>query len=414
MGLALWGSLAGAFSPGPAEPPAPEGPPVVKEQVSAGDVAQRGSARVDYRRLDARLNQLIGEDAMVGLAVAVVENGEIRFIKGYGETFAGGDPVTGNTVFRWASLSKGVAADMVAKLAEDGKVSLYAPVGRYSASIRLPNGGERVATVSDLLSHRLGIFSHAEDSKLEDGVDPKLLRGSLSTLNAICAPGQCHAYQNVAYDAASEIVEKATGRPYAETVRERLFAPLGMSSATLTRDGLVGARSWARPHRGGKNSRAVEVTDFYYRVPAAGGVNSSVKDLAIWMQAQMGVHPDTLSAGALGLVQSPRASTPGQTRRLGRFRERIKQTSYGLGWRIYDYAGHRVVGHHGAVTGYRSLALFDPQLKSGVVALWNSSAGKPTGLEYEVMDMIYGLPAKDWLRLGSEAPAAGEAEANEA
>jgi beta-lactamase class C len=70
-----------------------------------------------------------------------------------------------------------------------------------------------------------------------------------------------------------------------------LFRPLGMNSATMTRRGLMSAQSWARPHRGGKNSKPLEVLDAYYRVPAAGGVNSSIKDLAIWMQAQMGVDP---------------------------------------------------------------------------------------------------------------------------
>ena len=345
---------------------------------------------------------------MVGLAVGIVENGEIRFLKGYGETVAGsGDPVTANTVFRWASVSKGVAGDMVAKLAGEGKLSLYEPVGKYARSLRLPAGNEMKATVSDLLSHRLCPFGHAQDSRLEDGMDPRYLRSSLASLNAICPPGQCHAYQNVAYDAASEIVEKVTGRPYQQVVREQLFLPLGMTSATATRDGLVSARSWARPHRGGKNSKPVEVTDSYYRVPAAGGINSSIKDLAIWMQAQMGNDPDVLSGKVLEDVQTPRAATPGELGRMRKFRERLNNATYGLGWRIYDYAGNTIVGHRGGVTGYRSLILFDPAKKSGVVALWNSSTNQPGGLEFEVMDMIYRLPQRDWLRLGgTDAPRA--------
>jgi beta-lactamase class C len=336
-------------------------------------------------------------NSMVGLAVGIVEDGEIRFLKGYGVTTAGGDPVGTDTVFRWASLSKGVAADMVALLASQDKLSLYEPVGKYAASLRLPGGNEQKATVSDLLSHRLGLFSHANDSKLEDGFDPKYLRATLATLHAICSPGQCHAYQNVAYDAASEVVEKVTGEPYIEVVRQRLFLPLGMSSASLTRAGLLNARSWAKPHVGGKNSKPVEVTDTYYRVPAAGGVNSSIKDLTIWMQAQMGLDPSILPPRVLEAVQSPRAATPQELGRMRKFRERVLTASYGLGWRIYDYSGHRVVAHRGGVRGYRSLIMFDPARKSGVVALWNSSTNQPGGLEFEVMDMIYHLPQRDWL-----------------
>src|SRR3546814_18738287 len=94
-----------------------------------------------------------------------------------------------------------------------------------------------------------------------------------------------------------------------------------MTSATLTRDGLVNAESWARPHRGGKNSNPVEVTDSYYRVPAAGGVNSSIKDLTIWMMAQMGRAPDVLPDGAPDEVQEPRVGTPGEKRRMSEFAE---------------------------------------------------------------------------------------------
>ena len=86
---------------------------------------------------------------MVGLAVGVVENGRITFLRGYGETLAGsGDPVTPQTVFRWASVSKGVAATMVAKLAEQGKIELKAPVANYAPDLKLPAGNEYRATVA--------------------------------------------------------------------------------------------------------------------------------------------------------------------------------------------------------------------------------------------------------------------------
>ncbi len=355
---------------------------------------------VDYARLDKRLQRLADQENMIGLAVGIVEGGRIRFLKGYGVTdTVANQPVTPNTVFRWASLSKGVAGVMVAKLAEQNRLSLYEPAAKYAPSLRLPGGNEQRATISDLLSHRLGLFSHAQDSKLEDGMDPRFLRSSLASLNAICPPGQCHAYQNVAYDAASEIVEKITGKPYEQAVREQLFGPLGMRSASMNRQALLSSANWAKPYRGGKNAKPVEVTEPYYRVPAAGGVNSSIKDLTRWMIAQMGAEPDVLSPRLLESVQTPRAATPGELGRMRKFRERLATAAYGLGWRIYDYAGHKVVGHRGGVTGYRSLILFDPQKKSGVVALWNSSTSQPGGLEFEVMDMIYRLPPRDWLML---------------
>jgi beta-lactamase class C len=362
--------------------------------------AQRRATDIDYPRLDLRLRALADQPSVVGLAVGVVEDGQISFLKGYGETVAGsGDPVTPDTVFRWASLSKGVAGAMVAKLAAEGRLSLYEPIQKYSASLRLPAGNEYRATVADVLSHQLGLFSHANESKLEDGMDPRLLRAELSTLHTICGVGACHAYQNVAYDASSEVVERVTGESYQRAVRERLFLPLGMKSATITKAGLESSASWARPHVGGKGSRPVEVTEPYYRVPAAGGVNSSIKDLARWLQAQMGTDPEVLSPAVLAAIQSPRTVTPGELGRMRKVRERLHKATYGLGWRIYDYAGHTIVGHRGGVRGYRSLILFDPKLKTGVVALWNSSASQPGGLEFELLDMLYKLPERDWLGL---------------
>ena len=372
-------------------------PPPVRKSAAFASIPDRPTV-VDYAKLDQRLRKLMEEGDMVGLAIGVVEHGRIRFLKGYGETFEGsGQPVDTATLFRWASVSKGVAADMVAKLADENKVGLYEPIARYSSSLRLPGGAEQRATVSDVLSHRLGLFGHAQDAKLEDGMDARLLRADLASLNLICPPASCHAYQNVAYDASSEVVERVTGKPFQQAVREQLFLPLGMTSANMSRETLLASPNWARPHVGGGNPRPVEVTDSYYRVPAAGGVNSSIKDLAIWMQANMGVQPDILSPRALAAVQSPRANTPGEIRRMRKFRERLSQSAYGLGWRIYDYSGHRVIGHRGGVTGYRSLIMFDPELKSGVVAMWNSGSNQPSGVQFEVMDMIYKLPFKDWL-----------------
>ena len=353
---------------------------------------------IDYAALDSRLKQLAERPTMVGLAVGIVENGRITFLSGYGETLEGsGEPVTPATVFRWASVSKGVAGTMAAKLAEQGKLSLNAPIATYAQTLRLPGGNERVATLGDVLSHRLGLYRNAYDDKLEAGEDPRLIRQSFSTLASLCAPGSCWSYQNIAFDASSEAISKVTGKSYAQAVREQLFAPIGMSSASMSKQGLERSKSWARPHSVGR--RPLEVTEAYYKVPAAGGVNSNIKDLALWMIAQMGEMPGVLSPQVLNTVHQPLVATPGEKRRLRKFTERVDEPYYGYGWRSYDYAGHRIIGHRGGVNGYRSLILFDPNLKSGVVAMWNSNTSQPGGLEFEVMDSLYHLPFRDWMEL---------------
>ncbi len=410
IGVAGFGLLLGALAvAGTVEdngPAKPEASPLAAANLRLASLSKAARQDIDYAQLDARLRRLVEKPTMVGLAVGIVENGRITFLNGYGETLEGsGDPVTPQTVFRWASVSKGVAGTIAAKLAEQGKINLSAPIGAYRTSLRLPGGNENRATLGDVLSHRLGIYRNAWDDKLEAGEDPRAIRQSIGTLASLCAPGTCWSYQNIAFDASSEVVARATGKSYQQAVRDQLFAPIGMTSASMSREGLQRSKSWARPHSVGR--RPLEVTDSYYRVPAAGGVNSNIKDLALWMIAQMGEMPDVLSEQVLATIHAPLVSTPGERGRLRKFAERVHDPHYGYGWRSYDYAGHRIIGHRGGVNGYRSLILFDPKLKSGVVALWNSNTSQPGGLEFEVMDMIYHLPFRDWMEVdkaGSPAP----------
>lgn len=404
------GALAMAGTGGAPEQARQSGSPVAAANMRLASLSTAARRDIDYAALDARLRRMAEKPNMVGLAVGIVENGRITFLSGYGETLEGsGEPVTTETVFRWASVSKGVAGTMAAKLAEEGKLSLNAPIAEYQTTLRLPGGNERVATLGDVLSHRLGIYRNAWDDKLEAGEDPRSIRQSIVTLASLCKPGTCWSYQNIAYDASSEAIAEVVGKPYPQAVRETLFAPIGMTSASMTRNGLKRSKSWARPHSAGR--RPLEVSDAYYQVPAAGGVNSNIKDMALWMLAQMGEMPTVLSPRVLETVHAQLAATPGELRRLRKFRERIDKPFYGYGWRSYDYAGHRIIGHRGGVDGYRSLILFDPALKSGVVAMWNSSTSQPGGLEFEVMDMLYRLPFRDWMELdkaGAPAPEPAE------
>ncbi len=372
-------------------------PPSVRMTIADGARPGSAIAKVDYDRLDNRLNRLVQARDMVGLGIAVVENGELRFVKGYGVTTAGSaDKVTANTVFRWASLSKGVAATMIGKLAGEGRLSLHDPVSRYSASLKLPGGSERQVTIEDLLSHRLGIVKNAYDDKLEEGIDPRVIRTALGGLDRYCAPGTCFAYQNVAYDAASEIVRAVTKQSYQDAVKQRLLTPLGMTSASVTREGLMQSQSWARPHVG---RRTVPVEEPYYRIPAAGGMNSSVLDLGTWMRAQMGQMRGVLPVRVLEDIHRPRVSTASARKRGAAFAHELTDGYYALGWRDYQYAGHAIVGHRGAVRGYRSMIAFDPKTRDGVAVLWNSESNKPVGIQLEVFDMLYRRPFKDWMEL---------------
>ena len=364
-----------------------------ERRLGAGPLSPR-LTRLDYARLDARLQQLMARRDQVGLGIAVVEDGQLSFIKAYGETLAGsGEKVTTQTQFRWASLSKGVAATLEALLAERGTLSLDDPVSKWAKSLKLPKDNQNVATLADALSHRLGIVKNAYDDRLEDNEDPAAIRGMLGGLYPMCPPGTCWAYQNVAFDVAHEVVEKATGQSYDAAARRLLFAPLGMTSASTTMQGLIGARSWARPHSG---RTPVPVQEAYFRVPAAGGVSSSIVDLGIWMRAQMGGAPAVLPQRLLWELHVPRVRT--NRRGNADYDQALQTSGYGLGFRESDYAGHHLIWHRGAVRGSRSQIIFDPVERFGVAMLWNASSVKPTAVPFELFDEYYRRPFRDWLQ----------------
>ncbi len=359
------------------------------------DTPKEWRGQVDYARLDLQLTEISLRPEMAGLAVAVVEDGELRFVRTYGVADQSTrDPVTPQTVFRWASVSKTATGMLAATLANEGKLDLTRPISSWQTSLRLPTGAEARLSFAQLLSHQTGLTKNAYDGKLEDGETPELLRSRLVLARLQCVPGTCHTYQNIAFDAATEIFRKVEQKPMEASVNDRFFRPLGMTSASYGKAGLVGAESWARPHNG-MNVSAVK--DAYWHVPAAAGVQSNIVDFAKWMQAMMGERPEIMTPSALTLAQTPLIQTP----RLynGDLAKALSGASYGLGLRSFTYAGRRLVGHSGAIAGYRATMIFDPQTKVGVVAMWNNNWGFPFRIPFAVFDSYHKLPGSRWMDL---------------
>jgi beta-lactamase class C len=303
-------------------------------------------------------------------------------------------PVTLGTVFRWASVSKTVAGTLAATFANEGLVDLDRPIARYHTTLRLPEGAESRVSFQQLLSQQTGLTKNAFDERLEDGQDPAVLRTSLASAPLQCQPGSCHTYQNIAFDAATEILEQAAKRSYPDAVSERFFLPLGMNSANFGMAGLTNAKDWARPHNG-RMVRTVKET--YWRVPAAAGVESNIVDFARWMQATMGNRPDVLPETTLRIAQSPRVNTAPIYG--GELRQANSEAHYGLGWRSFKYDGNVLVGHSGAVDGYRATLIFDPTARVGVVAMWNSNWGTPFRIPFAVFDSYHQRTDSRWLEL---------------
>lgn len=365
------------------------------------DTPDEWEGRIDYPALEQQLSELSLRPEMAGLAVAVVEDGRISFVRTYGVTDRStGTQVTSQTVFRWASVSKTATGMLAASLAEERQVDLDRPVADWRTSLRLPAGAESYVSLGQILSQQTGLTKNAYDERLEAGQNPSRIRSDLVAAPLQCQPGTCHTYQNIAFDTASEILGQAANRPFAEAVVDRFFRPLGMRSAGYGMKGLTHAKDWARPHN---NGQVREVKEAYWRVPAAAGVDSNIADFARWMQAMMGEKPDVLPVTVLQIAQAPRVATP----RLysGDLARALSDAGYGLGWRSVVYDGHVLAGHSGAVAGYRATMIFEPATRTGVVAMWNSNWGFPFRIPFAVIDSYHNKQDSLWLDLSELPPA---------
>ncbi|WP_202844246.1 serine hydrolase domain-containing protein [Luteimonas saliphila] len=354
----------------------------------------------DVRMFEAMAQDLVANQRVPGLAMAIVHDGRILSARGYGITdVSHAEAVDAHTVFRLASLSKSFAGTLTGMLVSEGALRWDSRVADFMPSLSFADpAAAQHLTVADVLSHRVGLRHHTYDRDIEANAEYHNLVQRFAAAPMACAPGQCYGYQNVAFSLVGDVVFAASGQFYSEAVTRRIFKPLGMNDASLGLEGITASSRWAKPHvRAGGGWKSLMPKPTYYRLAPAAGVNASISDMAQWLLAQSGRRPDVLPAPLLATLQAPIVGTPGEMRGASWRRERLNAAGYGLGWRIYDYSGHRLVFHGGAVQGYRGLMAMLPERDLGVVILWNSDSSLPSGLLPTILDRAIGLPSHPWL-----------------
>jgi len=328
-----------------------------------------------------------------GLAVAVVQNGRIAYLRGLGAA-APSWPMTPQTPHIVGSLSKSFTALAVMQLVEQGKVDLDTPVHRYIPWFRVndPDASTRI-TLRHLLTHTSGI-SRYDGRRLLAGRGGKTIEQSvheLSTLKLSKPVGTAFQYSNINYMLAGLIIEMVSGQSFSTYVEEHIFSPLGMehsytSEEAARRGGLAtGYRWWfglPLPYR------APYLPD---ALPAA-FVAASAGDLARYMLALLsgGVldGASVLSAASVAELHRPQVVTasPG--------------SSYGLGWRIETLGSETIVRHGGEVSNFLAEMVLIPERRLGVVVLLNANNGmvplavpRVSRLGSDTTRFLLGLPA---------------------
>ncbi|OFW98719.1 MAG: hypothetical protein A3E78_12835 [Alphaproteobacteria bacterium RIFCSPHIGHO2_12_FULL_63_12] len=373
-----------------------------------------GAEDFRMREFEQALDAAYASGDFVGLSVAVVKGGETRFLKSWGVVEAGGAAkVTPSTVFRIGSLSKGFASSLAGLAMNEGLLSPTDLAVEFAPGLKLTGGAEKSLQLGHVLSHQTGLPPNAYDNLLEANIPVAEIYPKYRNVKPICGVGKCYSYQNILYDIAGLAASSAYGMPYAAALRARIFAPLGMVTASADEAGLAASGDFARPHvrdrvKGGGEEdygpwRSVTVKPAYYRIPAAGGVNASILDMAAWLKAQMGYAPQTLPIATLDLIHAPRTMSPAETARIRSVSPRFHAAQYAFGWRLYNYEGAQVIAHAGTVEGYAAQIAWLPAQDAGIVLLSNARSKRLWRILPTFLDLELGLAREDWL--GLDAPA---------
>ncbi|HEX5871664.1 MAG TPA: serine hydrolase domain-containing protein [Longimicrobium sp.] len=342
-------------------------------------------------RVDSLMPALLAGSGVPGVAVGIVEGGQVVAARGYGVADrASGRPMTARTLLNFASVSKPVTAWGVLHLVDGGSLSLDAPVGPALRRWRLPPSehGTEGVTVRRLLSHTAGISVPSAPWFPADTTLPTLeqvLRGEAGGRGAVRVehpPGARWVYSGGGYAILQLMVEEASGQPFAEHMRRAVFAPLGMRRTTFAPAAVSGGDVAT-----GYDEEGNPVAPYRLVGEAAGGLYSSVEDFARFLTAYTGprrviLEPRTFETmlTAVADVELEGADVAG--------------ARYGLGHGVHRTpSGERVVYHSGGNPGYLAYFLVMPERGIGMVLAANGSGGVPVLTRLlQLWSEHYGVP----------------------
>jgi D-alanyl-D-alanine carboxypeptidase len=299
---------------------------------------------------------------VAGIQIAVAHDGSLVFVDSFGLADAAGHrPVTNDTVFHVASISKNILAAVVVRLVEQHRLSLDDDVTKYVASA--PTHGVRI-TVRQLLNHTSGLYSFTSRSDAEANEQKVLSHeqviGLFKDQPLDFPPGSSWRYDNSAFYLAGMVVEAVTGRLYADYIRDEVFRALGMTSSSLC--GAHDIPGMASGHD--VVSGALTATSITWSLPfAAGAVCATAADLVRWQSALESGR--FISPQSLAMMRSPTVLADGS------------RIDYGLGTRIGAIGRHAIFGHTGGGGGFATMLMTAPDAKLTVAVLTNTATAPP-------------------------------------
>ncbi|MGH8127751.1 MAG: serine hydrolase [Gammaproteobacteria bacterium] len=381
----------------------------------ANKVSQSAAA---LKGLDSYVHKVMKRWQVPGLAIAVVKDGKVVLVKGYGVRELGKPGrVDADTLFTIGSNSKQFTAAALGTLVSTGKLSWDAPVVDYVKNFKLssPYVTEHI-TLRDLLTHRSGYCGTYSVEAMSDSSD---IVERLRYLKPVYGFRTHFCYSNLMYKVSARFIPAITGQSWSRYIKAHLFEPMDMTRTVSTRVALDASSNVAEPHAMvyGK-VQSIErtwsrIADFYAPV---GFINSSANDMSHWLLTLLGdgryqgksvlkpavvqamETPQMLMASDSGLGQIMRGTDP-----YSHF------YSYGLGLIVQEYGKHKLVLHGGDVPGMTSAIVMVPDAKLGIVVLTNQTGDEaPWGVAFHVLQSYTGMPHRDLARITHTGELQGE------
>ncbi len=358
-------------------------------------------------RFEPKLDAYLSLMPPPGVAVAIIYKGQIRHIICRGTTeFGRPEVITEDTVFPVASLAKSFAATLAALLDKEQVLSLEDQVIQYLPDLKLHTTyATRSLQIKDIIGQTTGLPSRALGELMDKGLPFEAVITQLPKLPLPFAQGREFSYQNVVYNLMDPILHAAADIPYATLVEERFFKPLRMTNASLGLRSFLNQPNRITPHVWSLTNQTWKpklaqgpAFDLY----ASSGMNASIKDMAIWVAANLQGRRDVIAPKTLQRLHQPRTPTPRTVSKFYPFSERLTKSSYGLGWSVYRWAGEDVVTQGGLLWGAEHRIAFIPKHQVGIVILSNGLF-HPTGETFWSMgimatflDIVMGMPDINW------------------
>jgi CubicO group peptidase (beta-lactamase class C family) len=346
--------------------------------LSAAAPAQAGGELP--QRLDALVQSFKQQAGIPGLALALIEDGQVTLLKGYG-TDSRGQAITPHSTLYLGSLSKSVTALALMRQWDQGKLDLDAPVTAYLPDFRLADPAQSgQITVRMLLNQVSGICGQDDPDPNQTAPSLQAQVGRLRSLKLSSAPGAKYCYSNQNYMLLGAILEKISGLPFGEALRQSVFEPLEMTNSGVSQAALP---HYAPPF-GQFLGLAYPLEQRHFPAGEASGYTlSSIEDLTHYVRMLMdgGQYQGRtiLSPRAVELLWTPASGEKGD---------------YAMGWIVRQVNGVKLVKHDGAIESYAANIAILPERKTAVLFLANQNSLVQTFVTYpDLADQTLNLVA---------------------